>query len=193
MAQIKKTEVRQAIVESAFTLFKHKGYTATTMSAIAREAGMTVSNLYVYFDSKILILYEIYSPWLVEQVGRLRDSVQKLTQPRAQLKRILIGIWGDIPTADQAFANCMIEALAGAPRNQGKPDNILVWSEQQITDLLRESLPPHRHTLLEGNLYAHVLWMAFDGFVVNQRIGDLRDVERIADLFVDMLLGQGAC
>jgi len=190
MAQIKKTEVRQAIVESAFTLFKHKGYTATTMSAIAREAGMTVSNLYVYFDSKILILYEIYSPWLVEQVGRLRESVHKLRQPRARLKRILIGIWGDIPTADQAFANCMIEALASAPRNQGKPDNILVWSEQQITDLLRESLPPHRHALLEGNLYAHVLWMAFDGFVVNQRIGDLRDVERIADLFVDMLLGQ---
>lgn len=192
MAQIKKTEVRQAIIESAFTLFKHKGYTATTMSAIAREAGMTVSNLYVYFDSKILILYEIYSPWLVEQVGRLRESVNKLTQPRARLKRILIGIWGDIPTADQAFANCMIEALAGAPRNQGKPDNILVWSEQQITDLLRESLPPQRHPLLEGNLYSHVLWMAFDGFVVNQRIGDLRDVERIADLFVDMLLGQDA-
>ena len=190
MAQIKKTEVRQAIVESAFTLFKHKGYTATTMSAIAREAGMTVSNLYVYFDSKILILYEIYSPWLVEKVGRLRESVHKLRQPRARLKRILIGIWGDIPTADQAFANCMIEALASAPRNQGKPDNILVWSEQQITDLLRENLPPHRHGLIEDNLYAHVLWMAFDGFVVNQRIGDLRDVERIADLFVDMLLGQ---
>lgn len=189
MAQIKKAEVRQAIVESAFTLFKHKGYTATTMSAIAREAGMTVSNLYVYFDSKLLILYEIYSPWLVEQVGRLRDSVSKLTHPRARLKRILIGIWGDIPTADQAFANCMIEALASAPRNMGKPDNILVWSEQQITDLLRESLPLHRHALVEDNLYAHVLWMAFDGFVVNQRIGDLRDVERIADLFVDMLLG----
>jgi len=189
MAQIKKTEVRQAIVKSAFTLFKHKGYTATTMSAIAREAGMTVSNLYVYFDSKILILYEIYSPWLVDQIARLRESVHKLRQPRARLKRILIGIWGDIPTADQAFANCMIEALASAPRNQGKPDNILVWSEQQITDLLRENLPPHRHAFIEDNLYAHVLWMAFDGFVVNQRIGDLRDVERIADLFVDMLLG----
>ena len=189
MAQIKKIEVRQAIVESAFTLFKHKGYTATTMSAIAREAGMTVSNLYVYFDSKILILYEIYSPWLVEQVTRLRESVSKLRQPRARLKRTIIGVWGDIPSADQSFANCMIEALASAPRNQGKPDDILAWSEQQLSELLRESLPEERHYLLNDNLYSHVLWMAFDGFVVNQRIGDLRDVEKIAELFVDMLLG----
>ena len=192
MAQIKKAEVRQAIIESAFTLFKHKGYTATTMSAIAREAGMTVSNLYVYFDSKILILYEIYSPWLVEQVTRLRESVNKLRQPRARLKRILIGVWGDIPNADQSFANCMIEALASAPRNHGKPDDILLWSEQQLSEMLRQSLPEERHHLLHDDLYSHVLWMAFDGFVINQRIGDLRDIERIADLFVDMLLGADA-
>ena len=189
MAQIKKAEVRQAIIESAFTLFKHKGYTATTMSAIAREAGMTVSNLYVYFDSKILILYEIYSPWLVEQITRLKESVGKLRQPRARIKRVLIGVWGDIPSADQSFANCMIEALASAPRNQGKPDNILLWSEQQLSEMLKESLPVERHYLLTDNLYSHVLWMAFDGFVINQRIGDLRDVEKIADLFADMLLG----
>lgn len=55
MAQIKKPEVREAIIQAAFELFSRKGYTATTMAEIARTANMTVANLYVYFDSKLLI------------------------------------------------------------------------------------------------------------------------------------------
>jgi hypothetical protein len=31
--------------------------------------------------------------------------------------------------------------------------------------------------------------MAFDGFAINQRIGDLRDIEAIADIMTDLLLG----
>lgn len=188
MAQIKKMEIRDAIVESAFTLFKHKGYTATTMSSIAREAGVTVSNLYVYFDSKFLILYAIYTPWFEEQVARLKESVNRLRQPRARLKRILIGVWSELPMADQAFANCMIEALASAPRQQGKPNDLLKWAEQQINEMMLETLPEERHHLLTDGLLAHTLWMAFDGFVINQRVGDCRDMEQIADLFSDMLL-----
>lgn len=188
MVQIKKEEIREAIVESAFTLFKHRGYAATTMSSIAREAGVTVSNLYVYFDSKILILYEIYTPWFREQVTRLRESASRLRQQRARLKRILIGIWAELPAADQAFANCMIEALASAPDHQGKPNDLLVWSEGQLSEMLLEALPEERHALVTDGLLAHILWMAFDGFVINQRMGDYRDMERIADLMTDMLL-----
>lgn len=188
MAQIKKMEIRDAIVESAFTLFKHKGYTATTMSSIAREAGVTVSNLYVYFDSKFLILYAIYTPWFEDQVSRLKDSVSRLRQPRARLKRMLIGIWSELPVADQAFANSMIEALASAPRQQGKPNDLLLWAEAQISEMLFDILPEDRHHLLADGLLAHTLWMAFDGFVINQRVGDCRDMGKVADLYTDMLL-----
>ncbi|MFG5862441.1 hypothetical protein [Metapseudomonas sp. CR1201] len=38
-------------------------------------------------------------------------------------------------------------------------------------------------------MMAHILWMAFDGFVINQRIGDTRNVEHLADLLVVLLLG----
>lgn len=189
MVQVKKQEVRDAIVEAAFTLFKHNGYTSTTMSKIAREAGTTVSNLYVYFDSKILVLYEIYTPWLLEQIDRIERSVRKLRRPRAQVKRLVMGLWADIPAADQSFANCMIEALASAPRDQGKPNDLLFLAETRISALLRECLPVDRYALLGDGLMAHILWMAFDGFVINQRIGDTRNVEHLADLLVVLLLG----
>ncbi len=179
--------MREAILEAAFTQFRHKGYTATTMTSIAREAGMTVSNLYVYFDSKILILYEIYRPWLVEQLEQLKIAVARLRSPRAQLRRIIIGVWGDIPAADQSFANALIEALANAPRDQGKPNDLLKWSENELREMIQACLPAEKVHLLGEELLAHVIWMAFDGFVINRRIGDVRDIEKIADLMADLL------
>lgn len=187
MAQVKKTGMREAILEAAFTQFRHKGYTATTMTSIAKEAGMTVSNLYVYFDSKILILYEIYRPWLIEQLEQVKASVARLRSPRAKLRRIIIGVWGDIPSADQSFANSLIEALANSPQGLGKPNDLLKWSEQTLRDMIQDCLPGEYIEVLGNELLAHIVWMAFDGFVINRRIGDVRDIEKVADLMADLL------
>ncbi|AEI77092.1 transcriptional regulator TetR family [Cupriavidus necator N-1] len=189
MPQVKKPGMREAILAAAFDLFCRKGYTATTMSEIARAAGMTVANLYVYFDSKLLIFYEIYTPWLLARLDTLRESVQKFPTPRTRLRRILVGLWGDIPAADHSFANAMIEALASAPKDTPKPNNLLERCEVAITDLVLESLPPERAYLASDRLLAHILWMAYDGFAINSRIGDTRDLEAIATLMTDMMLG----
>ncbi|MET0207993.1 MAG: TetR/AcrR family transcriptional regulator, partial [Burkholderiaceae bacterium] len=62
MAQHKKTEVREAILEGAFELFSTQGYAATTLSQIAKSAGVSSGNIYIYFESKLDILYAIYDP-----------------------------------------------------------------------------------------------------------------------------------
>ncbi len=190
MPQIKKAVKREAILTAAFNAFSEKGYSATTMTEIARRAGTTVANLYVYFDSKLVILYEIYEPWLIGQLHRLRGEVALLNGPRRKIERILAGIWGDIPTADNAFANSLIDALASAPAGLAKPNNLLVSVENFLTQLLKDALPPERVAALGGDLFAHVLWMAFDGFVINQRIGDHRDIQRITALITTLLLGE---
>jgi len=186
---VKKAGMREAILTAAFDLFCRKGYTTTTMSEIARTAGMTVANLYVYFDSKLVILYEIYQPWLSNQLQTLRDSVARLRTPRTRLQRVFIGIWSDIPAADHCFSNSLIEALSSAPSGMGKPVKLLVQVEDFLNDLLAEILPPERAAIAKERLFSHVVWMAFDGFVINQRIGDLRDIARIAELMTDLLLG----
>ena len=46
---------------------------------------------------------------------------------------------------------------------------------------------------VRGRFLAHVIWMAFDGFAVNRRLGDTRDMNALTDVFVDLLLSpQGA-
>ena len=192
MAQVKKSGMREAILQAAFDLFSRKGYTPTTMAEIAKASDMTVANLYVYFDSKLLILYEIYRPWLDAQLDGLSESVRRFRTPRTKLRRIFIGLWGDIPAADHCFANALIEALAVAPRGMGKPNNLLVQVEGYITALIAECLPAGSPAAADGNLFSHIIWMAFDGFVINARIGDVRDTEAIADLMTNLVLGSAA-
>lgn len=189
MAQIKKPEVREAILQAAFELFSRKGYTKTTMAQIARTANMTVANLYVYFDSKLLIFYEIYKPWLQEQLSTLHESVNRLRTPRAKLHRIIIGVWRDIPSHDNHFANAMIEALASAPAGTKKPGNLLEYAEKFIYDMMIECLPVEKQARFNQQLFAHIIWMAFDGFVINRRINDVRDMNEIAEMMTELLLG----
>jgi len=188
MAQIKKPEVREAILNAAHDLFTSKGYNATTMTKIAKTANMTVANLYVYFDSKLFLFYEIYRPWLIEQLNTLRDAVKRQRSPRAKLRRIIIGVWSDIPSKDGFFANAMIEALAAAPPGAEKPGNLLDFAETFVGELILDCLPEERRARINHRLLTHVIWMAFDGFVINRRIDDVRDVNEIADLMADLLL-----
>ena len=57
MAQVKKPQARTAILDAALRLFRRQSYHATTLAQVAREAGMSSATLYVYFNSKLDILY----------------------------------------------------------------------------------------------------------------------------------------
>lgn len=51
---------REVIVETALRLFRERGYEATTMRAIAAEAGVSVGNAYYYFASKEILVQAYY-------------------------------------------------------------------------------------------------------------------------------------
>ncbi|MEV6596868.1 TetR family transcriptional regulator [Actinoplanes sp. NPDC051346] len=53
-------QTRQLILETALRLFRERGYTETTMRAIAKEAGVAVGNAYYYFDSKEHLIQGFY-------------------------------------------------------------------------------------------------------------------------------------
>jgi AcrR family transcriptional regulator len=190
MAQIKKNEVMEAILAAAFDLFSRKGFSGTTMTEIARTANMTVANLYVYFDSKLVLFYAIYHPWLLEQLNELRGEVNKMRSPATKLRRIFTGIWYDLPAKDHAFSISMVQALAVVQPGTTRPSDLLVQAEQYIADMIKECLTPEQLKRFNPSILSHVIWMAFDGFVVNKLFGDTRDVDQISELMVTMILGE---
>ena len=59
MAQTKKKEVRRAILDAAYKVIAERGYADASISEIARLANVSPANVYVYFRSKLDILFAI--------------------------------------------------------------------------------------------------------------------------------------
>lgn len=67
------TDSRQMILETAARLFRHEGYAATTLRAIAAECDMKAGSIYYHFASKEAIVAEV----LDIGVQRVFDTVKQ--------------------------------------------------------------------------------------------------------------------
>jgi len=81
---------RVDICRTAAQIFRDRGYTATSVSDVARALGMTKAGLYHYFDSKEALLLEIMTYGL----ERVRDEVllpaRAIRDPEERLRQIVI-------------------------------------------------------------------------------------------------------
>jgi AcrR family transcriptional regulator len=170
MAQVKKIEVRDRILAAATSLFAARGYTLATINQIARAADTAPSNVYVYFRSKLEIVFAIYAPWLKEHLEALTQEVEALSTPEAKVLRVVRKLWRDIPADRNAFANNLIQAVSSATRKDCYDPALLRWTEQKIATILSCALPPARAAEIDCMRFAHILMMAFDGFAMNYRI-----------------------
>jgi AcrR family transcriptional regulator len=57
----KAVRTRAAILQSALSLFRERGFDATTMRDVARSAGVSVGNAYYYFESKDNLVQGFYA------------------------------------------------------------------------------------------------------------------------------------
>lgn len=187
MVQVKRETVRNAILDSARDLFSERGYHGTTLLDIASIAGIGVSSLYSYFPSKIHLLYAVVEPWQKDAFARLEARVAALSQPRAKLRCMLLGIWRDMPMENIGLANSLMEALASADPSLKKPSPLLRWTEERLSVMLQTIMPPRRK--INYDLLPNLFMMAYDGFVINRRLNDLRDMEILVDTMCDMMLG----
>ena len=120
-------ETRRLISESAGRLFLERGYAATTMDAIAGEAGVAVSTVYAVFKNKRAILKEIRMAWherthareINEQAARQPDPERRLemiansNRRQWELGAGLVAIYQGAAAADREAAAELEAALRG--------------------------------------------------------------------------------
>ena len=190
MAQIKKAEIRDAILKSALKLFKRKGYVATTTAQIASGAGVSEANRYVYFPSKFQILFELYEAWFRDRIDDLEGRLAREVAPRDRLRLLLIELWRDMPLHDNGFANNLMQALTTVARADGYRPDLLRWIENRIEAMILAAVPAARQARLVGGGLAHVLMMAQDGFVTNVHLNPSKPCsDETIELFCDLILG----
>jgi AcrR family transcriptional regulator len=70
-------QTRRDIVEAASRLFLSRGYTVTTMAAIAAEAGVVVETVYRAFDGKAALFRAVVEAALAGGIGRTERPVEE--------------------------------------------------------------------------------------------------------------------
>jgi AcrR family transcriptional regulator len=73
----KSQKSRDAILESAASLFRRRGYSATTLRQIASEAKIKAGSIYYYFDSKEEILEEVLERGLQHVFDSVKAAVTR--------------------------------------------------------------------------------------------------------------------
>ena len=194
MSQQKKAEVREAILTGAFSLFARHGYTGTTLAAIAKAARVSPGNVYIYFNSKLEILYAIYDPWLRARIEALEAELLQIRSPRDRLRRLLIALWRDIPAEENGFLNNIMQALSVTNPEEGYRSTLVLWLEARIQTLILDAVPAPRRSRLKKARLAHVLVMAFDGFAIHRHLHNGEDPVDDATIGVvaAMLLGDAS-
>ncbi|MDR3494538.1 MAG: TetR/AcrR family transcriptional regulator [Ancalomicrobiaceae bacterium] len=82
--------MRSRILATAEQLFRHYGYTKTTVADIARELGMSPANVYRFFPSKLAINEALCAQILAEREATILAISRSEGSARDRLKEILL-------------------------------------------------------------------------------------------------------
>jgi AcrR family transcriptional regulator len=110
---------RQQILETALTLFREKGFDATTIRDIASAAGISLGAAYYYFKSKEAIVGAYYDYVQHEHLERARQAYAGKGDLRARL-RAAFHTKIDIMQEDRGLLRALF-------RYGGDPDHSLSW------------------------------------------------------------------
>ena len=118
---------RRLIVDAARELFLERGYTATTMEAIAKKADVAVSTVYAIFKNKRTMLRAIREAWHEQTHAReINEEASRQPDPERRLRMVthasrrqweaggaLVAVYQGAAAADREAAAELREALRG--------------------------------------------------------------------------------
>ena len=193
LVQVKKPQIRDAILASAFDLFSKKGYVETTLPQIAAGANVSATNVYSYFESKLAILYAIHGPWMRTQLDALDEQLAGIKVPRARLRRLFTALFREIPAREYGLANNVMQAIATARPEDKYRSTLITWLEERIHQMVRDALPVGRRRMLKKADVAHFLVMAMDGYIVFHHVAPRRSCDdATVELLCDLFLGSSS-
>ncbi len=79
------------ILEAALRVFGEKGFEATTISAICKEAGISDATIYEYFDSKEEVLFSIPEIYTRRELERMQEISRYIHSPQEKIRVIIQG------------------------------------------------------------------------------------------------------
>lgn len=89
LRELKKTEKKQRIQQAAIKVMASVGYHGTTVSQIAREAGVADGTLYLYFENKEDLLLKVIDDIMERFIDEGREILKRFHSPLDQLRALV--------------------------------------------------------------------------------------------------------
>ena len=106
-------ERREQLLLVARGIFAERGFQATTMDDIAKEAGFTKPILYQYFESKTELYHEIVAQTAQKLLSSLDAAVSSVGSPRTKIEVAFRVYFEMVVTETDAFRILFIHAHEG--------------------------------------------------------------------------------
>lgn len=187
-------DTRKAILASAKRLFSRRGFESTSLSDIAKYAGVTRGAIYWHFENKEELLLALldsieedqsYSKYLKEACAPTESD------PLGKLKLWVLGIVEDLDVEflNSAFVQLIIKILNGSSGNKNLQQRLKDRQEQRNNDLVLALRNAVARGQLPSNLVvqtaAEHLNMFCIGYINQCRDNRADRIMRDFSLFVD--------
>ena len=91
--QRRKEARPEEILDAALALFGEKGFSATRMVDVAKQAGISKGTLYLYFDSKEAILRSVVLEKITPQIVFVEELIEQFEGSSAELLKQVVHHW----------------------------------------------------------------------------------------------------
>jgi len=179
MAQILKDECREKIIKAAKEEFLKKGYKGASLRRIADKAGMTVGNLYRYYNNKEDLNKQI----VVSTLDKIEDTLNSLTDNKISIEtRVFDAKMNkyELIEALDSFAIKMCDIYQEASEEFGivmlhskLNDKFVNWFFNIAMTLISQNYDPKKGTInIEelANAHANSVWAGVKNIIVKSKL-----------------------
>ena len=181
-------ESKTNILEAARTVFAEHGYAEASMRSIARQAGISVGGLYLYFRNKEELYLTFMQDWMKKLNDRTREALLDLENPVEALETFIR------IAHDFALNNREIIALQGRELGFSFGGEIKKSFSRErrnwIATIIRKGIASGAFRDGNADEAAKVIFNILRGFVVSMVIDEesLYTIDECVDLVLNGLL-----
>lgn len=169
ISEEKKKQRQTEILKTALNLFSQKGYYATSVDDITREAGISKGLIYTYFKSKEEIFFELAEHWN-EFADRpsFEDTLHQAVTEDMTLTEKLLCVWDETVkewTAENLdFARIKFEFWLEASRNEALRERMKRTAKNSLNmveELIAKAKPDMDPEVAAA--FSRLWWSQIDG------------------------------